>query len=129
MALVTVGRMAVLTQRLAEWRTRHLSDRQMTVVLAFFIGFFASVAAFVLHTLIREIQLFLTSKLQLSSSNWLFLVLPVVGILFTMLFVRYVVKDNISHGITRILYAIATKNSRLKAHNCWTSVVASAITI
>ena len=121
--------MAVLTQRLAEWRTRHLSDRQMTVVLAFFIGFFASVAAFVLHTLIREIQLFLTSKLQLSSSNWLFLVLPVVGILFTMLFVKYVVKDNISHGITRILYAIATKNSRLKAHNCWTSVVASAITI
>lgn len=46
-----------------------------------------------------------------------------------MLFVRYVVRDNISHGITRILYAISSKKSRLAAHNCWSSVVASAVTI
>ena len=38
-------------------------------------------------------------------------------------------KDNISHGITRILYAISSKQSKLKGHNCWTSVIASAITI
>ena len=52
-----------------------------------------------------------------------------VGIYLTSLFVRYVVKDNISHGITRILYAISTNKSRLKSHNCWSSVIASAITI
>ena len=46
-----------------------------------------------------------------------------------MLFVKYVVKDNISHGITRVLYAISTKQSRLKPHNMWSSVIASAITI
>ena len=52
-----------------------------------------------------------------------------MGIYLTSLFVRYIVKDNISHGITRILYAISSKRSRLRAHNCWSSVVASAITI
>ena len=61
--------------------------------------------------------------------NWLYLIYPVVGIFITSLFVRYVVRDNISHGITRILYAISSKRSQLKAHNCWSSVIASAITI
>jgi CIC family chloride channel protein len=52
-----------------------------------------------------------------------------VGIWLTSLFVRYVVRDNISHGITRILYAISSNRSRLKGHNTWSSVIASAITI
>ena len=64
-----------------------------------------------------------------SHPNWLYLVYPVVGIYLTSLFVRYIVKDNISHGITRILYAISSNKSRLKSHNCWSSVIASAITI
>lgn len=115
--------------RLYQWRIKHLSDRQATIILAFFIGFFASVAAFFLHSLIHEIQQLLTSRFHANTFNWMYLMFPVVGIFLTSLFVRYVVKDNISHGITRILYAISSKQSRLKAHNCWTSVVASAITI
>ena len=115
--------------RLYQWRIKHLSDRQVTIILAFFIGFFASVAAFLLHSLIHEIQQLLTSRFHANTFNWMYLMFPVVGIFLTSLFVRYVVKDNISHGITRILYAISSKQSCLKAHNCWTSVVASAITI
>lgn len=115
--------------RLYQWRIKHLSDRQATIILAFFIGFFASVAAFLLHSLIHEIQQLLTSRFHATTFNWMYLMFPVVGIFLTSLFVRYVVKDNISHGITRILYAISSKQSRLKGHNCWTSVVASAITI
>ncbi|MBQ0074453.1 MAG: chloride channel protein [Prevotella sp.] len=111
------------------WRQKHLSDRQFTLVLAFFVGLFASVAAFVLHSLIHFIQSLVMTQIQVTSYNWLYLVLPVVGIWLTMLFVKYVVRDNISHGITRILYAISSKQSRLARHNCWSSVAASAITI
>ena len=111
------------------WRKNHLSDKQFTLVLAFLVGIFAALAAFLLHSLIHIIQHLLTKEMELTSFNWLFLILPVVGIWLTMLFVRYVVRDNISHGITRILYAISSKQSRLAAHNCWSSVVASAITI
>ena len=112
-----------------KWRNSHITDRQMTIILAFFIGFFASVAAFFLHFIIKEIQLLLTSSFTTSTYNWWYLVFPVIGIFITSLFVKYVVKDNISHGITRILYAISSKQSKLKGHNCWTSVIASAITI
>ena len=118
-----------LLKRLLIWREKHITDRQMTIILAFAIGFFASVAAFVLHFIISEIQVLLTSHFSNSSYNWWYLGFPVIGIFLTSLFVRYVVKDNISHGITRILYAISSKRSRLKRHNCWTSVIASAITI
>ena len=107
----------------------HLSDRRLRLVLALLIGLFASVAALALHALIHEIQTLLTSDAHNYSFNWFYLVAPIVGIALTALFVRYVVKDDISHGITRILYAISTKKSHLRAHNCWTSVVASALTI
>lgn len=112
-----------------QWRLKHISDKQFTLVLALFVGMLAAVAAYLLHSLIHFIQHVLTSEFSKTSFNWLYLVFPVIGIWLTSLFVKYVVRDNISHGITRILYAISTKQSRLKAHNCWSSVFASAITI
>ena len=111
------------------WREQHVSDRQFTLLLSFAVGFFAAVAGFTLHWLIEKIEWLLTSRFSETSINWLYLVFPVVGIYLTSLFVKYIVKDNISHGITRILYAISTKRSRLKKHNTWTSVIASALTI
>jgi len=118
-----------LLEKVVTWREKHVSDHQFTLLLSFFVGLFSAVAAFVLHTLIHQIQHLLRSGFKMESSNWLYLVFPVVGIYLTYLFVKYVVKDNISHGITRVLYAISSKRSRLKRHNTWSSVAASAITI
>ena len=103
--------------RLHEWRVRHVSDKMFLLILAFLVGLLSALAAFVLHGLINQIVALLTGHFQTDSYNWLYLVYPVVGIWLTSLFVRYVVKDNISHGITRILYAISSNRSRLKAHN------------
>ena len=112
-----------------DWRVEHVSERMFMIILALLVGFFAAVAAFVLHWIINQIVTLLTSSFNQSRANWLYLVYPVVGIYLTSLFVRYIVKDNISHGITRSLYAISSNRSRLKSHNCWSSVIASAITI
>ena len=116
-------------QRLLHWRERHVTDRQLIIVLSFCIGVLAAIAAFLLHQLIFLISHWLTGGFDTESINWLYLVFPMIGILLTMLFVRYIVKDNISHGITRILSAMSNKQGRLKRHNCWTSLVASALTI
>lgn len=112
-----------------DWRKEHISERSFLLMLALLVGFFAAVAAFILHGIINQIAMLLTSSFDTTNANWLFLVYPVVGIYLTSLFVRHIVKDNISHGITRILYAISARQSRLKGHNCWSSVIASAITI
>lgn len=118
-----------LLERIILWRKQYITDRQFTLILSFLVGLFAAIAAFILHWLIEEIELLLTSKFDTNTFNWMYLVYPVIGIYLTSLFVRYIVKDEISHGITRILYAISSKRSRLKGHNCWSSVIASAITI
>ncbi len=118
-----------LSDNILTWRQKHFSDKRFILVLAFFVGIFAALAAYVLHSLIHIIQKLLTVEIGANQYNWMYLILPVIGIFITMLFVHYVVRDNISHGITRILYAISSKRSRLKAHNCWSSVVASAVTI
>ena len=111
------------------WRQKHVSDRELVLVLAFAIGFLASLAAYILHIIIGQIEELVTSGFHVMTINWLYLLYPVIGIWLTSLFVKYIVRDNISHGITRVLYAISTKQSRLKAHNTWSSIVASAITI
>lgn len=111
------------------WRQKHVSDRELVLVLAFAIGFLASLAAYILHIIIGQIEELVTSGFHVMTINWLYLLYPVIGIWLTSLFVKYIVRDNISHGITRVLFAISTKQSRLKAHNTWSSIVASAITI
>ncbi len=116
-------------EQLNNWRARHISDKVFIITLALMVGFFAAVAAYVLHSTINLIVRLLTGSFDTETFNFLYLLYPVVGIYLTSLFVRYIVKDNISHGITRILYSISSNKSRLKVHNCWSSVIASAITI
>lgn len=116
-------------KRLITWREKHITDKQFTLILSFAVGFLCAVAASILHFLIKQIQNLLAMGFIVDRFNWLYFIYPVVGIFITSLFVKYVVRDNISHGITRILYAISSKKSRLRGHNCWSSVIASAITI
>ena len=115
--------------KLHNWRVNHVSDRMFLLILAFLVGLLSAVAAFILHGLINIIVDLLTGRFETNTYHWLYLVYPVIGIYLTSLFVRHIVKDNISHGITRILYAISSNRSRLKSHNTWSSVIASAITI
>ncbi|MCH5169080.1 MAG: chloride channel protein [Prevotellaceae bacterium] len=110
-------------------RRRHFSDSSFVLVISFFVGIFTACAGLLLKWLIAQIEQLLTHGFSVTDANWLYLVYPVVGIFLTMLFIRYIVHDDISHGVTKILFAIARKQSRIKKHNTWSSVVASAITI
>lgn len=111
------------------WKTRNISERQLVIFVSFLIGIFTAIAAYILKLLIHFIQDLLTSGFVQDKGNWLYLIYPAVGILIAGLFVRYVVKDDISHGVTKILYAISQRKSFIKIHNTYTSIIASSITI
>lgn len=111
------------------WRESHISQRQFILMLSFVVGIFAGIAAYLLKTSIHLIQTLLTDSFSRYDVNYWYLVFPAIGILIASLFVRYIVKDDISHGITRILYAFSQRKSILKLHNVWTSLVGSSITI
>lgn len=118
-----------LLQRFNEWRARKIKLQRFVLILSFVVGILTALAACLLKFLIEWIKELLTENFDITGVNWLYLVYPVIGIFLTGLFVRYVVKDDISHGVTKILYAISRRQSRIKRHNTWTSLIASAITI
>ena len=116
-------------QRFTAWREKNIKEKQFILILSFLVGICTALAALILKLLIHYIQQFLTENFDTTEANYLYLVYPVVGIFLTGLFVRYVVKDDISHGVTKILYAISRRQGRIKRHNTWSSIIASSITI
>ncbi len=116
-------------EKMIAWREQHINHRQFLLLLSLATGIFAAFAAFLLKSSIHLIQHFLTESFSRNNVNFWYLVFPAIGILLTSLFVRKIVKDDISHGVTRILYAISQRKSILKLHNIWSSLVGSSITI
>ncbi len=106
-----------------------VNERTLVVLLALVVGILAGLAAVLLKYLIALIAHLVMSTISDTRDNVLFLVFPIIGIALAGLYVRYLVRDNISHGVTRVLYAIAQKQSRLKFHNVYASLVASSMTI
>ncbi len=108
---------------------KKLSQRQLIVLMSVLVGVFTAIAALVLKTLISLIEDLLTQGFDMTRLNWLYLVYPAIGVLLCSLFIKYVVRDDIGHGVTKILFAISRRQSKIKSHNCWSSVIASSITI
>jgi CIC family chloride channel protein len=110
-------------------REKYIKEQHFILILSFIIGILTAFAAILLKSAIHLIQFVLTEKIDIVNANWLYLVYPIIGILLSGLFVKYIVKDDIGHGVTKILYAISQRKSRIKPHNTWSSIVASSITI
>ena len=121
--------MSSFYDKLVEWRERYISEKHLVLLLSFFVGAFSAAAAALLKSLIHLIQWFVETQLIGVDRTWWYLITPMIGITLAALFVRYVVRDDISHGITKILYAISQRKSIIKAHNMWSSVVGSGLTI
>lgn len=118
-----------MLERFIAWREKHISQNQFILILSFIVGVLSALAAFTLKHLIHFIQHLLTGNFDAHSFNWLYLVYPVIGILVTGLFIRKLVRDDISHGVTKVLYAISCRKGRIRLHNTWSSLIASGITI
>ena len=115
--------------KILQWRERSIPNDRFVLLLSFFVGIFTSLAACLLKGLIHLIQYLLTLNFSINEVHYLYLLYPSVGIVLALLFVKYVVKDDISHGVTKILFAISQRKSIIKPHNMWSSIIASAFTI
>jgi len=118
-----------LLRSIIKLRAVEMNQTRFIYFLSFLVGLLSAISAAFLKNAIHYTRIFFTEGISRESGTWLFFIYPAVGILATFLFVKFVVKDNIGHGISRILYAISKKKSYLKGHNTWTSLVASTLTI
>ncbi len=115
--------------KILQWRERSIPNDRFVLLLSFIVGVCTSLAACLLKGLIHLIQYLLTLNFSINEAHYMYLVYPSVGIVLALLFVKYVVKDDISHGVTKILFAISQRKSIIKPHNMWSSIIASSVTI
>jgi len=118
-----------LLNRLVAWRIAKVSEKNFLYILALVVGLLSGLAALILKRSIHFVAEELTTYIDLGGFRYLYLLFPMFGIFLTVLFVRFVIKDDISHGVSKILYAISKKSSKLKPHKMYSSMVASSLTI
>lgn len=110
-------------------RLKKLPETQLLMILGVVVGLFSGFAAVILKTLIHFFQWILTGWFQTPANSYLYLIYPGVGMLLAFLFVKFIIKDDIGHGVTKVLLAVSRKRSKIKGHNIWSSLVASSVTI
>lgn len=115
--------------RLLSWRVRYIKEKNFILLLSLLVGIVTGLAGVLLKNMVHYTHLFLTERLQVDSGSILFFICPFIGIWLTSLFVRYFVREDISHGVTKVLYAISRQNSIIKRHNNYSSMLASTLTI
>jgi CIC family chloride channel protein len=115
--------------KLLNWRKRNIPDRAFILILSVVIGFTVGLAAVIIKNLVDFIQVLVRKGYMFDRSNILLLVLPIIGVLATVLFTKYILKRNVGHGIPSVLYAISKTNGRIKSHNMFSSIISSALTV
>ena len=108
---------------------KHMSERNLLCLLAIVVGLLSGLAAVLLKQSIHFIGHLLSGAAEATRYHWIYLVTPGVGMLLSLLFVKFILRDDIGHGVTRVLRAISRNEAQIKPHNTWSSLVSSAMTI
>lgn len=115
--------------KILRWREKNVSERHFTIFLSLLTGFFCAVAAHILKSIVEFLHELVKSNFTDGNLNYLYLATPIIGVCLASAYVRHIVKDDISHGVTKIMFAISQRKARIKRHNMWSSIIASSLTI
>lgn len=118
-----------LLRKFLTWRLKNISHRQFMMILSVVVGFSVGIAAVVIKNSVHFIQYLLTSQFTAEYHNYLYFAYPAVGILIAVLFIKYVVRRPVRHGIPSVLYAISKNSGIINRHNMFSSIVTSAFTV
>ncbi|WP_303925422.1 chloride channel protein [Draconibacterium sediminis] len=115
--------------RLVAWRIAKIPEKNFLYLLSLIVGLLSGLAALLLKNLIHFVAEELTEVISVEGFNYLYLLYPFIGIMLTVLFVRYIIRDDIGHGVSKILYSISKKSSKLRPSKTYSSMIASSLTI
>ena len=118
-----------ITGKLRYFKKTKFTERDRLLGLSFVVGLLSGFAAILLKNAIHLSSQFLTDNFNSIQENYRFFLYPGIGILITYIYVKYIVKEDISHGVTKVLDSISNKKGYLRAHNMFTSIISSTITI
>ena len=118
-----------LLRRFLIWRLKNISDKQFLNILSVIIGLAAGFSAVIIKNTVHLIKVLLGNIFGDVFHNYLFFAFPVVGILITILFIRYLLKKHVGHGIPKVLFAISQRRGKIERHNLFSSILTSTVTV
>lgn len=131
MKVIKSIRFSKLYKQFLIWRLKKVSESQYMIFMSFLVGLACGLAAVVLKNTVHYTYLFITDTkwFAVDSSNFLFLIYPMVGITITVLIIKYFIKDDLSHGVSKVMYSMSRKKGYIKPHNTYSSIITSSITV
>lgn len=118
-----------LLGRFLRWRLRHISNRQFIMFLSILIGIASGLGAVAIKNSVHFISVLVQDIIHAEGPGYIFLFSPIIGILLTVLFIKYVLKRPVRHGIPNVLYALSKRKGRIRSHNMFSSIVTSSLTV
>jgi CIC family chloride channel protein len=135
----TTARLFISTfSKLRRYCKQKLGISNTILLLSFFTGVFGATAAIIIKNLLHFSASYLANDFTASflakifpntEHNYFYLAFPMVGIIITIFYVKRFVRDDLSHGVSKVLGAISKDNGKLKSHNMYSSMVGSSITV
>ncbi len=118
-----------LLKRFLIWRVRHISNRQFLNILSILVGLISGIVAAIIKNAVHYTQELLNAGLSEQYHKYLYFGLPAIGIFLAVLFMRYVIKNKVKHGIPSVLYSLSKQKGYMRPHNTYSSIVTSALTV
>jgi len=122
-------KLAVFIDKINRLRSKYIQQRQFILILSAIIGIAVGFGAVIIKNLVHFIKELLTVGMIGSFQHYLYFILPVAGILLTVLFIRYINHRPVRHGIPSVLFAISKNNGIIRKHNLYSSIITSALTV
>lgn len=116
-------------RRFLIWRIKNMSQRNFIMILSVIIGVLAGLGAVLIKNGVHLIKTLLTSNLAENYQNYLLFVLPAIGTLIAVIYVRFIIRQHVGHGIPSVLFAISKSHGMIKRHNIFSSIITSVFTV
>ena len=110
------------------WRARNLNDTAFVLILSIIIGFLAGIAAAILKVTVITVGEKIFSFYSDTDTILLLIGFPIIGILLTIIFLKYIINDNVGHGVPRILYVISKLDGSMRNHKMFSSLIGGSLT-
>lgn len=118
-----------LLRRFLIWRVRHISQRSFVQVLSIVIGIMVGISAVIIKSAVHFSENVVDYFVSRYSINFLYFLFPVIGIGLTVVFIKYILKRQVGHGIPSVLYSLSKTQGKIRSSNMFSSIITSALTV
>lgn len=124
-----MNRFQTTLEKFHRWRNKNLSTKTFVVLLSIIIGVISGFVAVLIKNSVRLMHNLVNGIFAESMHNYLYFIYPLVGITLVVLFIRFVLRKPVRHGVPNVLYSISKRKGYISRHNLYSSIVTSALTV